>query len=176
MKRHFYVCFSHFPDQAHLGNLTSVILVFSPNSVFRKSSRGSDSYGRDPLKTRSFILKYRQRKYSMDFPAHRTNPVVRLKTCLKAASKSIPWTMARARIPPVLVPATQSKSSLVGLPASFSRAISIWIRTSPLIPPPSRHSSRSNLRTHGRKHWKHCKCMLKCVHCGKKIKNKLQYV
>lgn len=56
-----------------------------------------------------------------------------------------PWIIARARMPPVLVPATQSKSSLVGLPASFSRAISIWISTRPLIPPPSRHSRLSIL-------------------------------
>lgn len=49
-------------------------------------------------------------------------------------------------MPPVLVPATQSKSSLVGRPASFSRAINIWINTRPLIPPPSRHSSLSILQ------------------------------
>lgn len=53
---------------------------------------------------------------------------------------------ARARMPPVLVPATQSKSSRTGRPASFSNAISSWIRTKPLIPPPSRHSSLSVLQ------------------------------
>ncbi len=57
-----------------------------------------------------------------------------------------PWIIARARMPPVLVPATQSKSSLVGRPASLSRAINIWINTKPLIPPPSRHRSLSILQ------------------------------
>lgn len=58
----------------------------------------------------------------------------------------IPWIIARARIPPVLVPAIQSKSSLIGWPASLSRAINIWINTRPLIPPPSRHRSLSILQ------------------------------
>lgn len=60
-----------------------------------------------------------------------------------------PWIIARAKMPPVLVPATQSKSSLVGRPASLSRAINIWINTRPLIPPPSRHRSRSILQRGG---------------------------
>lgn len=59
--------------------------------------------------------------------------------------KHTPWIIARARMPPVLVPATQSKSSLMGRPASFSRAMSIWISTRPFIPPPSRHRSLSIL-------------------------------
>lgn len=54
--------------------------------------------------------------------------------------KHSPWTTAKAKMPPVLVPATQSNISLIGRPASFSKAISIWIRTNPLIPPPSKHS------------------------------------
>lgn len=52
----------------YLGCVTSVILVCSPNSFLRNSSRGPDSYGREPLNTCSFILKYRQRRYSIDLP------------------------------------------------------------------------------------------------------------
>lgn len=39
----------------------------------------------------------------------------------------------RARSPPVLVPAIQSKHSLMGFPTSFSIAINIRHRTIPLI-------------------------------------------
>ena len=63
-----------------------------------------------------------------------------------------PWTIARAKIPPVLVPPIQSKLFLIGWPVTRSMAKSSWIRTKPRIPPPSRHKTcQSNTNASGYK-------------------------
>ncbi len=64
---------------------------------------------------------------------------------LESAATYLPCTMARASIPPVLVPATQSKQFLMGCPTAFSRANSIWISTKPRMPPPSKHNTYNNI-------------------------------
>lgn len=56
---------------------------------------------------------------------------------------SSPCTIAKAKIPPVLVPAIQSKISRMGRPAAFSIARRSWMSTRPRMPPPSRHRRRS---------------------------------
>ena len=53
------------------------------------------------------------------------------------------YTMANANIPPVLVPMIQSNNSMIGLLAILSMVISMSIKIKPLMPPPSRHSTRS---------------------------------
>lgn len=57
-----------------------------------------------------------------------------------------PCRMARARMPPVLVPATQSNRSLVATPEAFSMAMRSWMMMRPFTPPPSRHSRWSWLK------------------------------
>lgn len=56
--------------------------------------------------------------------------------------KYLPVARTRARIPPVLVPATRSKSSDTGCSRIRSSSSSIWISTMPRIPPPSRERTR----------------------------------
>ena len=51
--------------------------------------------------------------------------------------------MANANIPPVLVPMIQSNNSVIGLLAILSMVISMSIKIKPLMPPPSRHNTRS---------------------------------
>lgn len=47
----------------------------------------------------------------------------------------------------MLVPAIQSKHSLMGFPTSFSIAINIRHRTIPLIPPPSKDKSCKDIES-----------------------------
>lgn len=96
----------------------------------------------------------------MDLPTNRHHhtciTMLQIVKCWdKERNTHSPWIIARARMPPVLVPATQSKSSLVGRPASFSKAINIWINTRPLMPPPSRHRSLSILQSSGQRYTRH---------------------
>ena len=53
------------------------------------------------------------------------------------------YTMANANIPPVLVPMIQSNKSTILLLVIFSMVINISIKIKPLIPPPSKHNTRS---------------------------------
>lgn len=68
---------------------------------------------------------------------HSSNAAAAVYNC--QWSDTLPCTMARASMPPVLVPAIQSKQLRIGCPAAFSIAFSSWMSTSPLMPPPSRH-------------------------------------
>ncbi|MPC34087.1 hypothetical protein E2C01_027463 [Portunus trituberculatus] len=56
--------------------------------------------------------------------------------------KLLPIHSIRAKKPPVLVPEIQSKHSWMGRPNTSSITKSIWVITRPLMPPPSRHSTR----------------------------------
>lgn len=97
---------------------------YKPKHSFNIVSSASEGYGRIPTKAYSFILKY----------------------SLWHSLNVFPQDKAKAKIPPVLVPATQSKQWMIGLPTASSRAISIWMRTRPRMPPPSRHRSLKYVR------------------------------
>lgn len=99
-----------------------IFIVNIPKHSLRMFSKGSDGYGRIPTKACSFILKY----------------------SLWHSLRLLPDAKANASIPPVLVPATQSKQCMIGLPTIASRFNRICTNTRPLIPPPSRQSNLKN--------------------------------
>lgn len=75
-----------------------------------------------------------------------------------------PVQIPRARSPPVLVPAIQSKHSLMGFPTSFSIAINIRHRTIPLIPPPSKDKSCKDIEiNHTNNNTFHIQYKSKCI-------------